>query len=57
MIEDGRVIVGPVSEKAVTATIDALRAAGAREIAVESATDRNGKTRHVVWGAKSPQEP
>lgn len=54
MIEDdGRVIVGPVSQDAVTATIDALRAAGATEIGVESASDRNGKTRHVIWGAKS----
>ena len=50
--DEGRLIIGPVEEGAVHGVIDAVNAADATEMGIESATDRNGKTRHVVWAAK-----
>jgi trans-aconitate methyltransferase len=45
---DGRLIAGPVTEADLAATIAAFRSAGA-DPATSEQTDRNGKTRHVVW--------
>ena len=50
--DEGRLIIGPVEEGAVHGVIDAVNAADATGMGIESATDRNGKTRHVVWAAK-----
>jgi hypothetical protein len=47
----GRVIVGPISDADLPATIGAFVSAGIPEPNVVSATDRNGKTRHVVWAS------
>jgi SAM-dependent methyltransferase len=47
--DDGRLIIGPVGEDALQATVDAVKAAGVTEVGVEHATDRDGKTRCVVW--------
>jgi SAM-dependent methyltransferase len=45
---DGRLIAGPVIQADLLATVDAFRDAGAHSATSEQ-TDRNGKTRHVVW--------
>lgn len=45
----GRLIVGPVSETDVPATAAAFAAAGIPTPGVVGATDRNGKTRYVVY--------
>jgi len=45
----GRLIVGPVCQADVPATLDAFASAGIRDPGVASATDRNGKSRYVVW--------
>lgn len=46
----GRLIVGPVSGADVDAAVAAFAAAGVPDPGVLGATDRHGKTRHVVWG-------
>ncbi len=56
----GRLIVGPVSAADVSAALEAFAATGAPEPGVLSATDRNGKTRYVIWasaddGADAPR--
>jgi diadenosine tetraphosphate (Ap4A) HIT family hydrolase len=45
----GRLLVGPVNAVQRAATIAARSAAGIAAPAVVQATDRNGKTRYVVW--------
>jgi hypothetical protein len=47
--DEGRLIIGPVAEPELQQVIDTVHTAGATDTGVESATDRNGKTRHVVW--------
>jgi hypothetical protein len=49
--QDGRLIVGPVSQDELQVTVDAVSGARPTAIGVVGATDRNGKTRHVVWAA------
>ena len=52
VVEDGgRVVVGPVTADELAATLGAFERAGILEPGVVSATDRNGKTRHVVWAS------
>jgi len=50
---DGRLIAGPVNEAELAATIEAFQRAGANPDTSER-TDRNGKTRHVVWCGIQP---
>ena len=45
----GRLIVGPVYGRDFEDALAAFAAAGWADPAVRSATDRNGKTRHVIW--------
>ena len=45
----GRLIVGPVYGRDFDDALATFAAAGWVEPAVHSATDRNGKTRHVIW--------
>lgn len=45
----GRLIVGPVSDGEVTETLAVLAAGGCSVPGVRTATDRTGKTRHVLW--------
>ncbi len=45
---NGRLIVGPVNQADLAATIEAFERAAARPETSER-TDRNGKARHVVW--------
>lgn len=45
----GRLIVGPVSGAEVDAAVAAFAAAGIPQPGVAEATDRDGKTRQVVW--------
>jgi SAM-dependent methyltransferase len=45
----GRLIVGPVSEGDLEGTRSAFREAFLTDPAIENATDRNGKTRYVLW--------
>jgi SAM-dependent methyltransferase len=47
--DDGRLIVGPVAGDGLEATLGAFDSAGISEPTIVSATDRNGKTRYVVW--------
>jgi len=47
----GRLIVGPVYERDVPATVAAFTGAGVPEPGVVPAADRNGKVRAVVWAA------
>jgi len=47
----GRLIVGPVYGADVPATVAAFASAGGRKHHVVGATDRNGKTRYVVWAS------
>jgi trans-aconitate methyltransferase len=47
----GRVLVGPVDDRAVASTRAAFLAAGLQDPFVVSATDHQGKTRHVVWAS------
>jgi SAM-dependent methyltransferase len=49
----GRLIIGPVSESTLHQTLDAVNAAGTVDTGVERATDRNGKTRCVVWATSA----
>ena len=49
----GRLIIGPVNESTLERTLDAVNAAGAVDMGVERATDRNGKTRCVVWATSA----
>jgi len=49
----GRLIIGPVYESTLEQTLDAVNAAGAVDMGVERATDRNGKTRCVVWATSA----
>ena len=51
---DGRLVIGPISESDVDATTEAMKAAGVTQVGVETATDRNGKTRYVVWAEREP---
>ncbi|HEU4628640.1 MAG TPA: class I SAM-dependent methyltransferase [Gemmatimonadaceae bacterium] len=48
----GRLIVGPVYESDVADTVRSFVDAGVPEPAVVGTTDRNGKTRHVVWAGR-----
>jgi hypothetical protein len=50
----GRVIVGPVSETDLSATVAAFEGAGVSRPNRAGATDHNGKTRYVIW-AKADQ--
>ena len=50
----GRLIVGPVSGADVDAAVAAFAAAGIPRPGVAGATDRNGKTRQVVWAGAGP---
>jgi trans-aconitate methyltransferase len=45
----GRLLIGPVSASSLQPALEAVRTAGVVESGVEQATDRNGKTRYVVW--------
>jgi SAM-dependent methyltransferase len=45
----GRLIVGPVSERDLDEILAAFKDAGFPKAGVLGASDRNGKTRHVVW--------
>ena len=45
---DGRLIVGPVGRKDLATTIEAFERVSAPP-ATSERTDRNGKTRYVVW--------
>jgi trans-aconitate methyltransferase len=49
----GRLIIGPVAESTLHQTLDAVNAAGAADTGIERATDRNGKTRCVVWATSA----
>ena len=51
----GRLIVGPVNAEQRLATIAAFSAAGVPAPELVQATDRNGKTRYVVWAAAQRQ--
>jgi SAM-dependent methyltransferase len=45
----GRLLVGPIADADVSATISAFASAGVLDPCVVSGADRNGKARHVVW--------
>jgi SAM-dependent methyltransferase len=45
----GRLIAGPIAGDQLPATLGAFTAAGVHDPHLVSATDRNGKTRYVVW--------
>jgi hypothetical protein len=47
--EMGRILVGPVNDDAVRATLSAFEQARMSRAQVVSQTDHCGKTRHVVW--------
>jgi SAM-dependent methyltransferase len=49
----GRLIVGPVNQPDLPATLAAFAAAGIADARVESSTDHNGKTRCVVWAERT----
>jgi hypothetical protein len=50
---NGRIIVGPVGESEVESTKRAFADAGGSDPGVAATTDRDGKTRCVVWAATS----
>ena len=52
----GRLLVGPVNPEQRPTTMAALTAAGISDGGTVHATDRNGKTRYVVW-ARRPDVP
>lgn len=54
LTEDGRVLVGPINDDAVSATRCAFDEVGLSNSGVVSETDHRGKTRHVVWCARHP---
>jgi SAM-dependent methyltransferase len=45
----GRLIVGPVADADVTNALGEFEQAGYAKPTIHARTDRNGKTRHVVW--------
>lgn len=47
--EAGRILVGPINDDSVTATLSAFDEAQMPRAQVVSQTDHRGKTRHVVW--------
>lgn len=53
----GRVLVGPINQPDVPATLRAFADAGVPAPGVVSATDRNGKPRFVVWASAGDVEP
>lgn len=50
----GRVLVGPINHADVGPTLRAFAGAGVPEPAIVRSTDRNEKTRDVVWAAAPP---
>ena len=52
----GRLIVGPVPEHDVAKTVAAFTSAGVASPVVASRTDRNGKTRYIVWTEAEQRE-
>lgn len=52
----GRLIVGPVYGSAFDDAVAVLAEAGFADVVVQGATDRNGKTRYVLWVAKPQSE-
>ena len=53
---EGRLIVGPVYERDIGHAVAAFAAAGVLASSVVRATDRNGKSRAVVWASRPSHE-
>jgi hypothetical protein len=51
-LEAGRILVGPINDDSVTATLSAFDEAQMSGAQVMRQTDQRGKTRHVVWSER-----